>query len=104
MTINIQYVKMRTSESMSSYLTKKLKKLDAHYDWLIRADVFFKTENNPSSEKGKICEIELSLPGPKIFATSNEKNYEMAVKETISDLDTQLKKRKAKFTKQRISS
>ena len=103
MTINIQYVKMMTSDSMSTYVTEKLKKLDEHYDWLIRADVFFKTENDHSG-KGKICEIELSLPGPKIFAISNEKNFEMAVKETISDLDVQLKKRKAKFTKQRISS
>ncbi|WP_394351642.1 ribosome hibernation-promoting factor, HPF/YfiA family [Spongiivirga citrea] len=103
MAINIQYVKMKSSESMSQYVTEKLKKLDEHYDWLIRADVFFKTEKDPS-EKGNICEIELSLPGPKIFASSNEKNYEMAVKETISDLNSQLKKRKAKFTKQRISS
>ncbi len=103
MTVNIQFVKMKTSEAMASYVTGKLKKLDERYDWLIRADVFFKIENDPS-ENGKICEIELSMPGPKIFATSNEKNFEMAVKETISDLDTQLKKRKAKFTKQNISS
>ncbi len=103
MTIHIQYVKMKTSESMSLYVTKKLKKLDEHFDWLIRANVSFKLENN-IPKKGKVCEIELSLPGPKIFATSNEKNFEMAVKETISDLDKQLKKRKSKFTKQRISS
>ena len=44
---------------------------------------------------GKICEMELSLAGPRIFASSNEKNYELAVKHTISDLDKQLKKRKA---------
>lgn len=103
MKTNIQYVKMPTSETMSDYVAKKLKKLENHYDWLIKADVFFKLENN-TSENGKICDIELSLPGAKIFATSNEKNYEMAVKETIADLDVQLKKRKAKFTKQRISS
>ena len=91
MTINIQFVKMKTSESMSSYVTKKLQKLTKRYSWIIRADVFFKMENNPS-KKGHICEMELSLPGPKIFAVSNENNFEMAVKETISDLDKQLKK------------
>lgn len=91
MTINIQYVKMMTSDSTSLYVTKKLQKLEEHYNWLIKADVFFKKEKD-DAEKGKICEIELSLPGPKIFATSNEKNFEMAVKETISDLDVQLKK------------
>ncbi|HBR53869.1 MAG TPA: ribosome-associated translation inhibitor RaiA [Flavobacteriaceae bacterium] len=103
MTINIQFVKMKTSESLVAYVTKKLQKLNKKYSWVIRADVFFKIENDPT-EKGHICEMELSLPGPKIFAVSNEKNYEMAVKETISDLDKQLKKRKAKFTKQNISS
>jgi putative sigma-54 modulation protein len=53
---------------------------------------------------GNICDMEVSLPGPKLFATSNEKNYEMAIKETISDIERQLKKRKAKFTDQNISS
>ena len=97
MTITIQYVKMSTSESMSQYTQEKLQKLAAKYDWVIKAEVFFKMENNQYG-KGSICEIELSLPGPKIFAVSTEKNFEMAVKETISDLEKQLKKRKAKFT------
>ena len=103
MTINIQYVKMKTSESMSAYITKKLQKTAKKYDWIVRIEVFLKIENDPT-EKGHICEMEVSLPGPKIFATSNEKNFELAVKETISDIETQLKKRKAKFTKQNISS
>jgi ribosome-associated inhibitor A len=103
MTINIQYVKMQASDSMTSYVTKKLEKIEKKYEWVIRMDVFFKQDNDPS-EKGHICEMEVSLPGPKIFATSNEKNFEMAVKETIKDIETQLKKRKAKFTKQNISS
>lgn len=96
MTINIQFVKMPTSESMTQYVTKKLQKIATHYEWVIRADVAFKMEND-ATEKGHICDIELSLPGPKIFAVSNEKNYEMAVKESINDLRKQLKKRKAKM-------
>jgi ribosomal subunit interface protein len=103
MTIHIQYVKMKTSESMSTYVTRKLQKIIKKYEWVIRTDVFFKMENDPT-QNGHICEMELSLPGPKIFATSNEKNFEIAVKNTISDLDKQLKKRKAQFTKQNISS
>ena len=103
MTIHIQYVKMKTSESMSAYVTKKLQKISKKYEWIIRIDVFFKAEND-KSKKGHICEMEVSLPGPKIFAISNEKNYEMAVKETISDIEKQLKKRKGKFTNQNISS
>ena len=103
MIINIQYVKMKTSESMSIYTNRKLKRISKKYAWVIRIDVFFIKEKD-STEKGHICEMEVSLPGPKIFATSNEKNYEMAVKESISDIEKQLKKRKAKFTNQNISS
>lgn len=90
----IQFVQMAHSESMEKYTEQKLEKLFQKYDWIIKADVFFKKEND-SNDKGKICTIELSVPGPKIFAISNETNYELAVKETLKDLEVQLKKRKA---------
>ena len=93
MTINIQYVQIATSEAMSEYVTNKLKKLSKKYEWIIKAEVYFKHQIN-SNTKGKICKMELSLPGPRIFATSNEKNYELAVTNTIRDLQIQLKKRK----------
>ena len=93
MTINIQYVHMTTSEAMNEYVTEKLNKLGKKYDWIIGAEVQFAVEHNDKT-KGKICKMELSLPGPRIFASSNEDNYEDAVKNTISDLGKQLKKRK----------
>ncbi len=96
MTINIQYVHMATSETMSTYVTEKLKRLHKKYDWIINAEVHFEVEHN-AKEKGKICKIELSIPGPRIFASSDEDNYEDAVKRTIKDLEIQLKKRKQVF-------
>mgnify|MGYP000335747870 FL=1 len=93
MKINIQFVNMQISEAMQAYTTKKVEKLSAKYPDIIHADVFLKTENDPKGT-GTICEIELSLSGPRIFASSNEKNYELAIKNTISDLEKQLKKRK----------
>ena len=98
MTINFQYVKMQTSEYMTEYVSKKLNKLGDKYQWVISAKVFFKLENDPSGNKN-ICDIQLSLPGPKIFASSKEKNFELAAKNTISDLTKQLKKRKSTFVK-----
>lgn len=96
MTINIQFVNLDYSDSLAEHTRIRLNKLAEKYEWLINADVFFKEEGtNP--EKGKICNIKLSMPGPQLFATSDEKNYEMAVKETISDLEIQLKKRKETF-------
>jgi len=96
MTINIQYLHMATSEAMNTYVNDKLTRLGKKFEWIINAEVHFEKEPDPKG-KGKICKIELSIPGPRIFATSNEKNYEEAVKRTIKDLEKQLKKRKDIF-------
>ena len=96
MKINIQYVHMTTSEAMNAYVTEKLENLYRKFDWIIKAEVHFEIETNEKT-KGKICKIELSAPGPRLFAASNEENYENAVKQTIKDLEIQLKKRKNVF-------
>jgi len=93
MNVNIRYVDIDVSETLNTFTEEKLAKLFNRYEFLIGATVRFKNDEN-SHDKGKICDIELSLPGPRIFATSNEAQYEVAVRETISDLEKQLKKRK----------
>ena len=96
MTITIQYVQMPTSEAMDVLMTQKLNKLARKYDWIIRAEVFFKLENDPTGA-GKICEIRLSAPGPRIFAKSNQDDFEKAAAATIRELETQLERRKQVF-------
>ncbi len=98
MTSNIQYVQMPVSESMNTMVEHKLEKLHKKYDYIINADVFFKQENNPKG-KGKICEIRLSLPGPRLFAKSDSDNFEKSLSETIHDLEGQLRKRKTILNK-----
>ena len=89
---------MPTSESMTQYVTDKLENLGKKYSWVISADVHFEHVNTPKGkDKGKVCKMELSLPGPRIFATSEEEKYEEAVKRTIKDLEVQLKKRKETY-------
>lgn len=98
MTVNIQYVGVDVSETLSAFAKEKLGKLFNRYEFLINATVHFKQDEKDHND-GKICNIELSLPGPRIFATSNERNFEVSVRETISDLERQLKKRKHLFVK-----
>lgn len=93
MEVHIQFIKMPISESLQDFIQQKLNKLHKKYDSLIKAQVYIKYENDPTP-KGKICEIVLSQSGPQIFASSNEDNYQLAVKNTISDLEKQLSKRK----------
>lgn len=96
MTVNIQYVGVDVSETLSAFTKEKLEKLFNRYEFLINATVYFKQDDKNHTE-GKICNMELSLPGPRIFATSNERNFEVSVRETISDLERQLKKRKEAY-------
>ncbi len=93
MIVNFEYVDVDVSETLSAFTEEKLRKLFDRYEFLISATVYFKQEEH-QPETGKICNIELSLPGPRIYASSNEKNFEVSVRETINDLERQLKKRK----------
>lgn len=43
-----------------------------------------------------ICNIRLSLPGPRIFAEASNQNFEESVIESVKELERQLKKRKDK--------
>lgn len=98
MTINMQYVQMPESESLNNIVTRNLQKLSHKYDFVIRADVFFKLGQGKDGVD-KICEMQLSAPGPRIFAKSTENNFEKAAAETISDLEKQLRKRKEKLSR-----
>ncbi len=93
MTVNFQYVNVDVSDTLSAFTEEKLEKLVTKFEFVISAQVYFKNDDKDHNA-GKICNIELSLPGPRIFATSNERTYEMSVSETIRDLTRQLKKRK----------
>jgi ribosomal subunit interface protein len=94
METNVQFVKMTTSEYLQGFVQKKLDKLSKKFNWIIKADVFYKLEKDPKG-KSKICEIQLSLPGPRIFAISKEESFEAATDETIRDIEKQLKKQKS---------
>ncbi|MGY5848820.1 HPF/RaiA family ribosome-associated protein [Salegentibacter sp. F14] len=96
MHINIQFVKIKNSDALTLFINQLLEKLNIKYDWLIRAEVFIKWESQAIG-KDKICEIELSAPGPRIYAQARTDNFELAVKNTVAELERQLKKRKAVF-------
>lgn len=96
MEITTQFVQTQANGTADDLVFEKLENLATHYNWIIRAKVIFKEEKK-SNGKGKICEIILSCPGPQIFASSNEESFEIAVAETIKDLEIQLKKRKSEM-------
>ncbi len=97
MIVNIQYQKMKASESLNKILLKKLDKIGERYSWVIKANVLFKLENDRTGAQSNICEIELSAPGPRLFAKSKTDNFEKSMADTINELNKQLEKRQGVF-------
>ena len=92
-----EFVNIDKSNNLESFTQKKLEKLENKYDWIVRANVYFKRDEN-QKPNGYITEIRLSAPGPEIFAQSNENSFEASIAETVRDLDRQCSKRKAKMS------
>ncbi len=97
MDINFEYHDVKASERLELLASERINKLLDKYDFIVRADVFFKTENTSVQEKGKICNIRLSVPGPRLFSESNHGSFEASIAESVDDLEIQLKKRKGKM-------
>lgn len=97
MDINFEYHDVNASPRLEALVTTKINKLAEKYDFLIRSDVFFKTENTSSPETGMICNIRLSVPGPRLFAEASHESFEASINEAVSDLNKQLRKRKDKL-------
>ncbi len=93
-----EYKSVESSRSLESFAAKKILRLVKKYGFIIRADIFFNKEHK-DTEKGNICGIRLSLPGPRIYASSNENSFENSINKTIKDLKSQLEKRKVKLYK-----
>ena len=93
----IQFVHTNTKKELHDLTIDKLDLLAEKYDWIIRGDVFFKEEKDTTRGRGKICEIRLSVPGPRIFAESDKESFEAALAQTLSEIERQLKKHKAKM-------
>lgn len=98
MTINFEYHDVQASERLEAFATEKLEHLFNKYSMILRADVFFKTENTSSNETGMICNIRLSVPGPRLFAEASHDDFIKSISESTKDLDKQLEKKKGKLT------
>ncbi|MFD0860608.1 HPF/RaiA family ribosome-associated protein [Sungkyunkwania multivorans] len=96
MQLVFEYHDVTASDRLEEAVKEKMARLGEKYDFVHRADIFFKNENT-SDDLGKICDIRLSAPGPRIFASTNADSYLSAIAETVRDLDKQLEKRKVEL-------
>lgn len=97
MNVVFEYVNVSSSEQLESKVKEKLTKLSQRFPFIVRGDVFFKLENKDEGEQHH-CGIRLSVPGPRIYASSNKSNFYEAVNETVRDLKDLLAKKKEKMS------
>ena len=97
MDINFEYNDVKASNELETVVREKLNKLADKYEFLIKADVFFKIENTPTNETGKITEIKVSMPGPNLFAESSKENFQISFADALEKVRRQAEKRKDKM-------
>ncbi len=96
MQVNFEYDQVKASERLEILTLKRLEKLEDKYDFIINADIIFKTENTTEPDTGKICGIQLGIPRLRLYAEASNANYEASIAEATEDLERQLRKRKEK--------
>ncbi|WGD34511.1 ribosome-associated translation inhibitor RaiA [Olleya sp. YS] len=96
MDINFEYDNVKASADLEQYTSEKVQKLANKYEFIVRADVFFKVEQT-GNNTGKIAGIRLSAPGPRLFAEDNNESLHKSVSEVVNQLERQLSKRKGKM-------
>ena len=97
MDVNFEYKGVKASSRLEEYTLEKINKLSDRYDFIVRADVFFKMENTSSPDTGKICALRLSVPGPRMLAEASHGDFKQSVLEAVNDMERQLKKKKEKM-------
>ena len=96
MKTDIRYIEAVKNNTLDEQIKDKLQGLERKYDWIIDAQVFFKTEKHPN-EENFVCDIKLAVPGQTIFSSSNEINFNKAINSTIHQLGIQLERMKGKM-------
>lgn len=98
MKINMQAIGFSAGESLESYLTEKVEKLDNFYDQILAANVFFKEENS-SEKETKIVEIRLEVPGDDIVVSKKGETFYAAIDFATDTLKRLIIKKKEKENK-----
>lgn len=97
MDVIFNFVNLEKSEALETFTRNKLNKVENKYDWIVKADVYFKKDEN-QKPNGYISEVRLSAPGPELFAESNEDSFEASIAKTVKDVERQCSKRKSKMS------
>ncbi len=96
MNIKINAVKFKADQKLEQFVNDKVGKLEKHFDSITSCEVVLKVDK-PESDGNKIAELQLSLPGQKLFNSKQADTFEEAVLEAVDAMKVQLTKYKEKL-------
>ncbi|WNC68112.1 ribosome hibernation promoting factor [Thalassotalea nanhaiensis] len=92
MQINLSGHHVEVTDSMRSYVSEKLQKLERHFDHINNVYVVLKVE-----KLQQIAEATLHVNAGEIFASANHEDMYAAIDGLVDKLDRQVLKHKAKL-------
>jgi putative sigma-54 modulation protein len=98
MNVHFNYQHVSGSDSLEEFTEEKLKPIFERYNWVTRADVFFRNENTSSDNTGMIVNIRLSAPGPRLYAEESHDTFKESVSKVVDQLKRQCEKRKSELS------
>ncbi len=93
MQIQTNAVHFKADQKLLSFIQERLNKLEQYSDRIINATVFLKLENH-GQVRDKVTEIQLQVPGDRLFSKSSERSFEAAIDGACESLRRSLKKYK----------
>jgi putative sigma-54 modulation protein len=87
---------MKLSEALKDYAREKVEKVNRHLDSIVRGEVEFITEGNPSISNNQRVEITLWTKGPLIRAVASSSDSFASVDLAVDKLERQVDKYKGK--------
>ena len=95
MRLQVQSIHFSADRKLVEYIQQRIEKLENFYHRLLRGEVYLRLNNE--GIENKTVEIELSVPGRKLFAKEQAKSFETAVDMATEALLAQLRKFKTRI-------
>ncbi len=93
MKVKIQTIHLNIENTLQNLLLEKADKLQKIYNKIESCEIILK-ENKNSMNKNKTVEINLDIPGSRLFAKDNAVTFEIAAGLAFDEIKSQLKSRK----------
>lgn len=95
MMIQLQAVNFSLKTNVSTFINKRLQKLELYHDHLINVDVYMKVEN-ASEKENKVVELRVHVPGEEFLVKKICKSFEESVDSAAKTVERLLIKNKEK--------